>query len=85
MKLEIKSGTMDNGHEIKRENSYPVNPVEKKMSDTTEIVTRLFGWNVMLPVPRLVHQRSPVWYISGPPSGISPVGRETACGRTGGT
>jgi hypothetical protein len=43
-------------HEIEKENSYPVNPVhpvKKKMSDTTEIVTRLFGWNVTFPFRRV--------------------------------
>jgi hypothetical protein len=46
-------------HEIEKENYYPVNPldpvdpVEKKMPDTTEIVTRLFGWNVTFPFRRV--------------------------------
>jgi hypothetical protein len=38
-----KPETRNKKHEIKKDNSYPVNPVhpvKKKMSDTTEIVTR---------------------------------------------
>jgi hypothetical protein len=108
--LEMKSQrqvTRDKGQEINKRNSYPVNPlnpvdpVEKKMSDTTEIVTRLFGWSVTLlpflkkgsekkhPLRGAVAephtsslkphasslQRSPVRYITGPPSGTSAVPR----------
>jgi hypothetical protein len=70
-----------NGNDINKENSYPVNPlnpvhpVKKKMSDTTEIVTRFSKTGGSGPVPRLVFHRSPVWYFIGPPSGISSVPR----------
>jgi len=68
-------------HEIEKENSCPVNPlnpfhpVKKKMSDTTEIVTLFSQMGGSGPVPRLVFHRSPIWYFIGPPSGISPVPR----------